>query len=690
MLELLSPALTPEAVVAAVQCGADSIYIRFGADGGAGFSQSDFLKSVRYCRVRGCAVYAELTSVLLDGEMRAAAELARAAAEAGVSAMVAQDIGTARVIRAALPDMALHAGALLGVHNLAGAAAAAQLGFTRVQLSAEMGLEDIRFISANCPIETQVTVKDASCFSRVSECHFCAMTERISAMRGECPGPCREKYGLGGRMDDERPLHLKDVCLVRRLAELEEAGVKCARIGPVANTPELTALLTDIYSKCIKEKRQPSPGESDQLSFAFEHRPFTEGWLAGGEDMFGAYPPPEGDSKKVLVAARRLYEDSEARRVPVDFYVVAKPGEPIRAAALDGDGNRAAAESPAPGGAGEHVVTRRELDDAMHRTGGTPYACADVKVLADPLARAPEGAADGLRRALLKELTEKRSAPVLVSPRELPPLPMRGAQSEGAALIFQTSSASQLIPELAGLKPDYIYAPLSAIAEDAAVLAPFTENGCVPVAVLPPVVTDREAADVYSMLEKVAAFGVQQALVSDLGHVALCRRAGMAVRGDAGLSLSNSYAMGAAADAGLLSVTVPYEMTLEGIKELCKPVDTEMIIYGRVPVMLSEHCVIKRSAGRCSCSSPGRLTDNLGGVYPVLRAYGCRNLVLSASKLYMADKKEEYGRCGLWGARISFTTESARECVEVARSCMGLSDYRPNGLTRGAYYRGVV
>ena len=74
----------------------------------------------------------------------------------------------------------------------------------------------------------------------------------------------------------------------------------------------------------------------------------------------------------------------------------------------------------------------------------------------------------------------------------------------------------------------------------------------------------------------------------------------------------------------------------------------------------------------------------------MLRAYGCRNLVLSASKLYMADKKEEYGRCGLWGARISFTTESARECVEVARSCMGLSDYRPNGLTRGAYYRGVV
>lgn len=690
MLELLSPALTPEAVVAAVQCGADAVYIRFGADGGAGFAESDFLKSVRYCRVRGCAVYAELTSVLLDGEMRAVADLARRAAMAGVSAMVLQDMGTARVIRSVLPDMALHAGVGMGIHNLAGAAAAAQLGFTRVQLPAEMSLEDIRFLSANSPVETQVTVQDTGCFSRVSQCHFCAVAQRVSVERGECPGLCREKFSLGGRMDDERPLHMKDLCLVQRLGELEDAGVTCARIGTVADTPELTALLTDLYSKCIKEKRRPSPAESEQLSFAFEHRPFTEGWLAGDDDMFGTYPPPEGDSKKVLAAARRLYEDSEARRVPVDFYVVARAGEPVRAAAQDAGGNKVTVDGPVPRKGSGHALTRRELEDAMHRTGGTPYSCGEVKVMAEPGLDVPEGTADELRRALLRELTEKRCAAARLPVSDLPPLPPRGAKGDVPAVIFQVYSASQLSAELAGLKPDYLYAPLADIAEDGSVLAPFTEKGCVPVAVLPPVVTDREAAQVYTLLEKAVACGVRQALISDLGHVALCRRAGMAVRGDAGLTVANSYAMGAAADAGLLSVTASYEMTLDGIKELCKPVDTEMIIYGRVPVMLSEHCIIKRSAMRCACASPGHLSDGLGAVYPVLRAYGCRSMVLSAGKLYMADKGGEYAGCGLWGVRLGFTTEGARECVEAAKSCLGFSDYRPNGLTRGLYYRGVV
>ncbi len=690
MLELLSPAFTPEAVVAAVQCGADAVYIRFGADGGAGFGESDFLKSVRYCRVRGCAVYAELTSVLMDGEMRAAADLARHAAMAGVTAMVLQDMGTARVIHAALPELALHAGVGLGIHNLAGAAAAAQLGFTRVQLPAEMSLEEIRFLSANAPIETQVTVQDTGCFSRVSQCHFCAVARRVSVSRGECPGLCREKFSLGGRMDEERPLHMKDICLVRRLEELAEAGVKCARIGTVADTPEMTALLTDLYSKCIQEKRGPSPTESEQLTFAFEHRPFTEGWLSGGEDMFGVYPPPEGDSKRVLTAARRLYENSEARRVPVDFFVVAEPGRPVRAAALDGDGNRVTVEGPTPRKGGGHALTRGELDDAMHRTGGTPYSCGQVKIKAEPGLEVPAGAADELRRALLRELTEQRCAVKRLPSGDLPPLPSRGGRSGAPAVIFQVYTMSQLSEELSALKPDYLYAPLGELAEDASPLTHFTEKGCVPVAVLPPVVTDREAAEVYTQLEKAVAAGVRQALVSDLGHVALCRRAGMSVRGDAALTIANSYAMGAAADAGLLSVTASYEMTLESIRELCKPVDTEMLIYGRVPVMLSEHCIIKRSAMRCACSTPGRLSDGMGAVYPVLRAYGCRSMVLSADKLYMADRAGEYADCGLWGVRLSFTTEGARECVEAAKSCLGLSDYRPNGLTRGLYYRGVV
>ena len=105
--------------------------------------------------------------------------------------------------------------------------------------------------------------------------------------------------------------------------------------------------------------------------------------------------------------------------------------------------------------------------------------------------------------------------------------------------------------------------------------------------------------------------------------------------------------------------------------------------------MVSDQCIIKNSAGRCACQTPGQLSDRTGSVFPVVREFGCRNVIYNAHKLFMADKRREYETAGLWGVRMLFTTESPRECVEVAKSYLGLSEYRPNGLTRGLYYRGV-
>ena len=140
---------------------------------------------------------------------------------------------------------------------------------------------------------------------------------------------------------------------------------------------------------------------------------------------------------------------------------------------------------------------------------------------------------------------------------------------------------------------------------------------------------------------------------------------------------------------GFLSATASFELRLSQIKDLAKPLDTEIIIYGRLPLMVSEQCIIKESSGRCSCQTPAQMSDRMGSVFPVVKEFGCRNVVYNAHKLYLADKKEDLYSAGLWGLRMMFTTESARECVEVTRGHMGLSGYKPNVLTRGLYYRGV-
>ena len=271
----------------------------------------------------------------------------------------------------------------------------------------------------------------------------------------------------------------------------------------------------------------------------------------------------------------------------------------------------------------------------------------------------------------------------------MPPLPENLLQKEEPAAIFQVATEEQLAPELAELKPSYLYAPTLLMASHYERVLPFLTHSVTPVAVLPRVITDDETEEIYAALEKLSQYGVKEALVGNIGHVVLAKQAGMAVRGDFGLNAFNSRTLDVLRTAGFLSATASFELRLSQIRDLRKPLDTEMIIYGRMPVMVSDQCVIRQSAGKCNCQVPGQLADRTGSVFPVVKEYGCRNVIYNAHKLFLADKRSELLSSGLWGMRLMFTTESARECAEVAKAYLGLNDYQPNMLTRGLYYRGV-
>lgn len=143
--------------------------------------------------------------------------------------------------------------------------------------------------------------------------------------------------------------------------------------------------------------------------------------------------------------------------------------------------------------------------------------------------------------------------------------------------------AEQLTPELAALGPDYIYVPLPVLAAEPERLEPFTAARSAPVVVLPRIIRDAELRQTAQLLEKARSAGVTQALIGSLGHVALARMAGMDARGDYSLNVFNSYSMEIAARAGLLSATASFELTMEQIKQLSKPLDTEIIVYGGCP-----------------------------------------------------------------------------------------------------------
>ena len=693
MIELLSPAGSPEAVIAAVQNGADAIYMGLGnfnaRRGAKNFTDEEFERSMRYCRIRGCKVYVTLNTLVNDREIAQAVESARLASELGADGIIIQDLGLAYAIRQALPDIPLHASTQMSIHNLAGVEAAAEMGMTRAVLARELSLEQIKFITQHASIETEVFVHGALCFCQSGQCYMSALIGRRSGNRGMCAQPCRMQYSLGGRMDDY-PMSLKDNCLVGRLRELEDAGVACLKIEGRMKRPEYTAIVTKIYSKALKEHRQPSDEEMETLEKAFSRQGFTQGYFNGDKkDMFGRREEQDKDTEKLFILARKGYSEGELRRVPVHFYTVAEKGMPVKAIAFDDDGNRAAAMGGVPEKARGQGLTATYITEQMFKTGGTPYNCVENRAQADPGLYLPASEINDLRRRLVSELSEQRAKPPIRRVGKLPEKPKGKLPTGDPAMIFQVLTEEQLSPELAALKPKYLYVPLTLMSEKLDLLRPFAEQGTIPVAVLPRVIADNEAAAVYDMLSRMFDQGVNEALVGNLGHAMLAKKAGMKLRGDFGLNTFNSLSMEVIRQAGFISATASFELRLSQIRDMIKPLDTELIIYGRIPLMVSDQCIIRHSAGRCNCQTPGQMADRMGSVFPVVKEFGCRNVIYNAHKLYLADKAEDVYAAGAWGLRMMFTTEGMRECVEVAKGYMGLSDYKPNVLTRGLYYRGV-
>ena len=693
MIELLSPAGSPEGVIAAVQNGADAVYMGMGAfnarRGAKNFTDEEFVKAVRYCHVRGCKVYVTLNTLVNDREMRDAVAAAKLASDAGADGLIVQDLGMSYAIRCALPDIPLHASTQMSLHNLAGVEAAAEMGITRAVLARELSFEQIKFITKNASIETEVFVHGALCFCHSGQCYMSALIGRRSGNRGLCAQPCRLQYSLGGRMDDH-PLSLKDNCLVDQIRRLEEVGVASLKIEGRMKRPEYTGIVTGVYAKAIREQRNPDKEEMELLEKTFSRQGFTQGYFIGDKlDMFGVRSEPDKDADKIFAAARKQYAEGEMRRVPVHFYTVLEKGEHIKAIAFDDDGHKAIATGPVPERAKRQGLTEQYLIEQMFKTGGTPYNCIENKAKAEPGLYLPASEINELRRKLIAQLSAEREKAPGRRTLRIPAPPVNVPAISDPARIYQVRTAEQLTPELAELKPDYIYFPAMELAENFDPLRPFIDNGARPVAVMPRVITDDQSREVYAALEKLFDYGVNEALTGNLGHVFIARQAGMKVRGDFGLNAFNSYTLRVLQDAGFISATASFELRLAQIKAMAKPIDTELIIYGRLPLMVSDQCIIRQSAGRCNCQTPGQLSDRMGSVFPVVKEFGCRNVIYNAHKLYLADKRDDLYALGLWGLRMLFTTESPRECVEVAKGYLGLTDYKPNVLTRGLYYRGV-
>ncbi|MBR5382048.1 MAG: U32 family peptidase, partial [Oscillospiraceae bacterium] len=559
-------------------------------------------------------------------------------------------------------------------------------------LARELPKEEIEAICKASPIEIEVFAHGALCMCYSGQCYMSAVIGRRSGNRGLCAQPCRLPYASGAR-GSEYPLSLKDNCLIYEMRELERIGVKCVKIEGRMRPPEYAAVVTGVYSRVIREGTPPTKEELAALETAFSRQGFTDGYFTDrrGPEMLGVRESGgTGETQKLFAAAKKHYLNNEFQRIPVWFVASVKEGAPIRLAGCDDRGHTAEAEGSVPEPAFHRELTQTSVQTQLYKTGGTPFICRGARSEVDPGLALPAAALNEMRRSVLKQLLRLRAG---LDVRPEAPYSVPAPIPNGTAFPCFTVSVvreQQLSPELAALRPRVLYVPLEAADTWGRSLEPFLQDSGVSVCVaLPRVLHGREKEDAARLLRRAKGLGITEALAGNLGHILFAANEGFAVRGDFGLNLYNSQSLAVAKDLQLLSATVSFEARMEQIRDLSKCMDTEMIVYGRLPLMITENCIVKNAAGVCSCRSFSGLTDRNGFLFPVLREYGCRSALYNSKKLFLADRAGDWKKIGLWGARLSFTTENRLECVSVAERYLGRSDYVPNGVTHGLYYRGV-
>ena len=193
--ELLSPAGGMEALYAAVQNGADAVYLgsdRFSARASAkNFNDEELKSAISYCKVRGVKTYLAINTLIGEDEMESALSLAAYAAGIGIDALIVQDIGFARAVSECIPTLPLHASTQMSGHSADMGTELKKLGFSRMVIARETSLEDIRTVVQNSPIEVEIFVHGALCVSHSGQCLFSSLVGGRSGNRGECAQPCR-------------------------------------------------------------------------------------------------------------------------------------------------------------------------------------------------------------------------------------------------------------------------------------------------------------------------------------------------------------------------------------------------------------------------------------------------------------------------------------------------------------------
>lgn len=676
--ELLAPAGSLKVLKAAVNTGADAVYMgmkSFSARSSAvNFSREEAWKGFDYLHMRGKKGYVTLNTLLKNNEIPEFLDEVRFLASAGCDGVIVQDWGAVSLIKEAAPNLTVHGSTQMSVHNLAGTELLYEKGIERVVLARELSFEDIKYIRENTDCEIEMFIHGALCVCYSGQCYMSSYIGERSGNRGKCAQPCRLRYEMEGR--EGTLLSLKDMEVTAFINRIKEAGIHSLKIEGRLKNEYYTAVVVDSYRRLLDGERLTE--KEKELLFGIFNRGGYTNYLDGVKNNMFCFDKNENPYSEAEKEAEEKYAEiiseealpSECVKY-IDINGVFRMGEaPVLVGECRGKKLRVEGEEKISA-AKNAPLTREKILSSLSKTGGTQFEIGNAELELDDGIFMPASALNELRRKLVEGFSEKKEIrfeePVIEKGRRTPAKPVA---------ILKVRTREQY--EWAKKKGLRVMASAELISEDN---SPDGENT---ILTLPAIIRDKEAEKYQGYIESCRKKGIKYACCSNISHFRMLE--GFELMTDGRMNAGNSHAEKFLGKISVLGVSG--ELNLKEISGISPSLPVMVTAYGYPEMMLTENCIKKSVCGKC-IDKTAYLKDRTGKKFPVLCADNCRNIILNTVPVIMSDKMKDLRYAGVDFYLLDFTVENPSECENILDAFLaGVNPLKD--FTRGHFYRGVM
>lgn len=747
-VELLAPAGNYESFLGAVHAGADAVYLggeKFGARAYAdNFTQEEICNAIRYAHIYGRKVYLTVNTLVKEREFQEVYTYLTPFYEAGLDGVIIQDLGVFRAVGRWFPDLKRHASTQMNATGALGAAYLKEIGAARLVPARELSLQEIKEIKKNVDIEVETFIHGAICYCYSGQCLFSSLLGGRSGNRGRCAQPCRLPYQTKETGKKQYPLSLKDMCTVELLGELIDAGIDSFKIEGRMKSPEYAAGVTQIYRKYI-DRYLENPAnyhvdreDMEKLKALYIRSGISQGYYNkhNGKDMVTLDNPGYSGRDERLEEEIREACFRKDFRLPVSGEVRLLTGEPA-ALCLRHAGVAVEAFGESVLKAIKQPLTEATVKKQLEKTGNTPFYLEKLTFRLSEDAFLPVKALNDLRRKALDMLGAE-----MIRNNGFPAFEGRGRGSKGSVKKEGTAKKTgqeQKLHVLASTKEqcdaalncgvERIYIDAD-ICMDGEWLKSFWERigqtECY--LAMPYIIRRRDDAFLDKMAKLLHYPVISGGLVRNLEEIQFMKEwkkesgslfgpslehsekrtenevLGKHIVSDAGLYIWNKEAWSSLKEI-CGEAYLPYELNGHEIKELSPAEQSfSMVVYGRIPMMVSANCVAK-TTGQCymenfqSQAGFWNLTDRYEKDFPVLlNCRHCYNVIYNSLPLSLHQHVDSMKQMGISVLRLDFTSESGKEAEKIITFWQGLLAGQSGTAasppyeeyTNGHWKRGVV